>query len=380
VPVNGRAQLDTGQFFPCAVAKIADDSGTEERTLLERIPPDRTGISTMTTDLAAVRTATEHITGAWRAQSLYTAVKLGIPDHIAAGMVTDRAIAAAAGTGEVVVRRLMRLLVAMEVFTGDGETGYRNTAVSELLLDRPGSMRNLCLLHGEEYYLAWAHACEAITTLRSGFELAFGEPFIEYMSQDADLSERFQAALKAGNGFFHRVPDVLDFDGKHVVDVAGGQGELLSVILAAAPGARGTLLDREHVVAPVRDSLRAAWGPDRVQVIGASMYDGVPGGADVYLLSRVFAGHSDEAVTLLLKEIRQAMRTPAARLVIIDRFLAERDNSLFAALGDLQLLMIVGDGHRTRATFDALLEQAELVVERTEELPLDYTASIIAAR
>lgn len=54
----------------------------------------------MAMDLAAVRTATEHITGAWRAQSLYTAVKLGIPDHIAAGMVTDRDITEAAGAGE----------------------------------------------------------------------------------------------------------------------------------------------------------------------------------------------------------------------------------------------------------------------------------------
>ncbi|HEX6354432.1 methyltransferase [Actinophytocola sp.] len=334
----------------------------------------------MKIDLAAVRTATEHITGAWRAQALYTAVKLRLPDHIASGHTTDRELARAAGTDEVAVQRLMRLLVAMKVFEGNGTSGYRNTPVSVVLSDQPGSMRDMCLLHGEEYYAAWAHAFEAITTQRSGFELAFGMPFYAGMGQNKDLSDRFQSALKAGNGFFDYVPEVFDFSGKHVVDIAGGTGELLSVILAASPGSRGTLLDREHVVAPVREGLRAEWGAQRVAVVGADMFDGVPHGGDVYVLSRVFAGHSDEAVTLLLKDVRQAMGAPDARLVILDRFLVDEDSALVPAMWDLHLLMMVGGGHRTLATLHTLLDQAGLTVERTAELPMDYTATIVSAR
>jgi hypothetical protein len=328
-------------------------------------------------DLQAARTAVEHITGGWRAQAVYTAVKLRLPDHVHEGVVTARGLAVATAGEEEGIRRLMRLLVTMGVFEGDGTAGYRGTAVSGVLLDRPGSMRDMCLLHGEQYYAAWAYAATAIPSLRSGFELAYGQTLYAHLREHEDVSQRFQSSLKAGNGFFHAVPEVVDFRGKHVVDVGGGTGELLATVLAATPDARGTLFDLPHVADAARERPPDV-GPGRLDIVGGDMFEGVPRGGDVYLLSRVFAAYGDEMITLLFKDIHQALSDPAARLLILDRFVVDDGCPLLPALWDLHLLMTVGGGHRSRSDVDAMLGRAGLHVEKSVELPLDHTALIVA--
>lgn len=331
----------------------------------------------MTGDGLAARQVVELVTGGWRAQALYTAVKLGIPDQVEAGHATDSDLAAATGADENGIHRLMRLLVAMGVFTGTG-AGYVNTDISRALLDRPGTQRDMCLLYGEDFYTAWGHAAEAISTVRSGFELAYGTPLYAYLSGDRDASLRFQGAMRAGNLFFAEVPEVFDFAGKHVVDLGGGSGQLLGAILAATPAARGTLLDLPNVVAGAREQL--ADHLDRVELVGGDMFEKVPPGGDVYLLCRVLAGHTDDAVIGLFTEIRRNLVDPAARLLLLDRLVADEGGTVLPALWDLHLLMTTGGRHRSRTELCTLLDRAGLEVERAADLPVETTALIVRAR
>jgi len=332
------------------------------------------------TDLKAAQEAVELITGGWRAQCLHAALKMGIPDHLAAGRTTDRALAEATGAQEEGVHRLMRLLVAMGVFEGDGQSGYGNTALSTVLLDEPDSLRNMCLLYGEEFYAAWGHAHQAVTTLTAGFEIAYGEPLYRYLSHDDDVNERFQRAMKAGNLFFDHVPDVVDFAGRSFADIGGGIGQLTAAILAAVPDARGTLLDREHVVPVAAENLAATVGLDRVELVGGDMFAAVPQGRDIYLLCRVLAGWSDEAVVGVFENCRTAMADTSARLVILERLVVDEEPTVLPALWDLHLLMTNGGRHRTLERFTALLDRAGLDVERVADLPAETTALIAAPR
>lgn len=335
----------------------------------------------MKADLKATRQAVELITGGWRAQALYTAVKLGLPDHIEAGRTTIGELARSTGAEEEGIHRLMRLLVAMDVFEGNGRTGYRNTEVSATLLDRPESLRDMCLLYGEEFYTAWGHAHEAISTVRAGFEVAYGQPLYSYLSQDPDASERFQRAMKAGNLFFDDVPEIFDFSGgKMVVDVGGGGGQLLAAILRAVPDARGTLFDRPHVVPIARENLAAEVGLDRVELVGGDMFETVPPGGDVYLLCRVLAGWDDDAVAGVFESCRRAMSGSSSRLLILERVVVDEDSTMLPALWDLHLMMTNGGRHRTLDGFGALLDRAGLDVERVAELPVETTALIAAPR
>ncbi|MFG1808507.1 methyltransferase [Streptomyces sp. NPDC049040] len=334
----------------------------------------------MKIDLKAAQEAVELITGGWRAQCLHTALKMGIPDHIAAGRTTDSALADATGAKEEGVHRLMRLLVAMGVFDGDGQRGYRNTALSGVLLDEPDSLRNMCLLYGEEFYTAWGHAHEAISTVSAGFEIAYGEPLYRYLSHDDDVNERFQLAMKAGNLFFDHVPEAIDFAGKTFADVGGGIGQLTAAILAAVPDAHGTLLDREHVVPVAAANIGAGVGLDRVELVGGNMFEAVPQGKDIYLLCRVLAGWSDDEVVKVFRNCREAMPDSSSRLVILERVVVDEDSTVLPALWDLHLLMTNGGRHRTLERFTGMLDRAGLDVERVAALPSETTAVIAAPR
>jgi len=328
----------------------------------------------MTGDVRPAARVVELITGGWRAQALYTAVKLNLPDHVEAGHTTDAELAAASGAEADGIRRLMRLLVAMEVFAGSGR-GYRNTDVSRALLDRPGSQRDMCLLYGEDFYTAWGHAAEAISTVSSGFEIAYGRPLYDYLKTDRDASDRFQGAMRAGNLFFDAVPEVFDFDGKQVVDLGGGSGQLLGAILAAAPDARGTLMDLPNVVAGARAQL--ADQLDRVELVGGDMFEKVPPGGEVYLLCRVLAGHSDDAVVGLFEDVRRNLIDPSARLLLLDRLVADEGSTVLPALWDLHLLMTTGGRHRSLTELRTLLDRAGLEIERVADLPVETTALIV---
>jgi hypothetical protein len=334
----------------------------------------------MTVDVQATRDVVDIITGGWRAQALYTAVKLGLPDHVEAGRGTDAELAESTGASEQGIHRLMRLLVAMGVFEGNGAEGYRGTRLSTTLLTGPQSLSDMCLLYGEEFYSAWAHAHHAVSTAGSGFEVAHGQSLYDYLGQHPATARRFQLTMNSANMFFHRVPGVLDFSGRKIVDVGGGGGHLLATILGAAPDARGTLLDGEHMMPKAREHLSATVGLDRVELVSGDMFRGVPTGGDVYVLCRVLAGHDDEAVLRVFEHCRRAMADSSSRLLILDRFVADEDSTVLPALWDLHLLVTTGGEHRTLHRITRLLDRAGLEVSGSTELPMETTALIAAPR
>ena len=89
--------------------------------------------------------------------------------------------------------------------------------------------------------------------------------------------------------------------------MSAGGGHLLTAILAATPNARGTLIDREHVMALARKHLASTIGLDRVELVGGDMFEAVSPGGDVYLLCRVLAGWDDDAVVGVFENCRRGM-------------------------------------------------------------------------
>ncbi|GAA2769865.1 methyltransferase [Streptomyces showdoensis] len=332
----------------------------------------------MTTDPRAVRATVELVTGAWRTQAVHVAARLRLPDLVAGGHRDGAALAAATGLDPDVAHRLLRLLVLLGVFATDADGGYRTTPVGELLRDRPGSLRDMCLLYGEEFYRAWGHAEEALTTGTPGFELAYGEPLIPHLAADPEAAARFQRVMQAGHAVFDAVPAVLGLTGpRRVVDVGGGSGRLLATVLAAAPAARGVLVDLPHVLPLARAHLAAGVGLDRVELLAQDVFDApLPAGGDVYLLSRVLGDWDDERCVRLLRRVRAAL-APGARLFVLERVTTDDGSGALAALWDLHLLVVNGGRQRTLDDYRGLLGRSGLALERVVELPLETKGLLV---
>jgi len=331
----------------------------------------------MVADIDTTLDVIELITGNWRSQALYTAVKLKLPDHIEAGRTTSNELAKATGTTQDGIQRLMRLLTSIDVFNGNEQTGYSNTAMSGALIDDVYSLRDMCLLYGEECYTAWSHAHQAISSSSSGFEMAFGESFYHYLSQHEEVAKRFQNVMNTGSMFFDKVPEIFDFSGgKLVIDIGGGGGQLLATILSATPDAKGILFDQKHMIPKANQHLSKTIGKGRVQFISGDMFESIPTGGDVYMLSRVLAGWSDNAITQVLQKCRQGMANTSSKLLIFDRLIVDEKPTMLSALWDLQLMMTIGGRHRTLDNFVTLLNEAGFSVERIAELPMETTGII----
>ena len=96
-----------------------------------------------------------------------------------------------------------------------------------------------------------------------------------------------------------------------MVDVGGGNGDLLLSILERHPDMRGTVFELPHVVEHARERIAVARLADRCAAIEGDALTSVPAGADAYILKGVIHGRSDAEAADIYRNCCSAM--PAQR-------------------------------------------------------------------
>jgi ubiquinone/menaquinone biosynthesis C-methylase UbiE len=79
-----------------------------------------------------------------------------------------------------------------------------------------------------------------------------------------------------------------------IVDVGGGQGTLITLILKNHPHLRGVIFDSPSVIEGARQRIEEAGLSGRCEVIAGDFFEAVPAGGDVYILSVVIHDWDDE--------------------------------------------------------------------------------------
>ena len=190
--------------------------------------------------------------GAWVTQTLYVAVKLGIPDELANGPLAAPEVARRVDANPDAVHRLMRALASKGVLRHRRDGRFSLTSIGKALrTGTPGSQRDMALFLGHPLrWEDWGHLLHSVQTGEPAVAKLRGKPFFEYLNSDPELAESFNNAMTAGSEFaIYAVLAAYDFSGyRKIIDVGGGHGRLLSMILAKAPNARGVLYDLPSVV------------------------------------------------------------------------------------------------------------------------------------
>ncbi|WP_055527889.1 methyltransferase [Streptomyces graminilatus] len=317
------------------------------------------------------------LTGAWTTQALAAFAQLSVPD----AMDTERGVDVGELAGKVGAQprnlaTLLRYLVMLGAVT-EGRDGYRLTGLGALLrADAPGSMRALALMYGGPFYESFAGLEHTVRTGEVAFEHLFGENHFDHFARDPRLMELFDRSMAAGAAMFDPVPAHPAFSaaaqapaGATVVDVAGGNGELLGRVLAAHPRLTGVLLERPHSVEAARLRLAAAGLGPRCEFLTGDFAD-VPAGGDVYVLSRVLHDWDDERCREILRHCARAM-PDHADLLVVERVLPSDGSVSLATAWDLHMMCNVGGRERHTDHYARLFADAGLTLVDLSPLPLD---------
>lgn len=323
------------------------------------------------------RSLLELMTGAWATQAVAVAAELGIADHLPAAGTTRAApptvveLAARVRAEPDALGRLLRFLAELGLLEGRPNSYALSRTGALLRADTPGSMRPLALLYGGPFYRSFGELSHSIRTGGDGFAHLHGRGHFDHFTRHPHLAGLFDRAMAAGGEMFDPIAGLADFSGAAVVvDVAGGNGALLSRILTRHPHLRGILLEREQAVEAARELLGRAGCADRCTFEVGDFTAAVPRGGDVYLLSRVLHDWDDERCATILGRCAEAME-PGAELLLVERLLPEDGRPSLAPAWDVHMLCNVGGRERTAAHYGRLLTAAGFTPGGESPLPLD---------
>jgi hypothetical protein len=253
--------------------------------------------------------------------AIRVAATLRVADHVHAGRRTAAALAEATAAHPDALDRLMRHLVTIGLFTRDADGAYTATELGDQLrADHPGGRAKWLDINGAvgRGDLSFVDLEYSVRTGRPAYPLRHGTGFWDDLAADPALSASFDAVMDHHISLDNQaIPDAYPWaDLHHVVDVGGGNGALLSVLLDKHPGLRGTLVDLPGPAANARRTFADRGLAFRAQAVAGSFFDPLPTGADAYLLSTILHDWDDAAAVAILRRCAEAVGKPGVVLVV----------------------------------------------------------------
>jgi hypothetical protein len=293
------------------------------------------------------------------------AAELGLADLLARGAQTAATLAERTGTHAPSLRRLLRALAAIG-FVDEVEPGhFALTALgTQLRTGVDGSVRNFALMFGgERAWRSWGDLLHSVRTGEPAATRLYGMNGFEYFSQRPAQSAIFNGAMAEHTRQIGAAAvAAYDFSRfRNIVDVGGGNGALLAIILTACPALRGIVYDLPGGCDGAHAHLEAAGVANRCEVTTGDFFCAVPAGADAYILKNVIHDWDDEHSIAILGRCRAAILAEGT-LFLLHRLMPERMEPCAAhqhiALMDINMLVMPGGRERTERGFGVLLEAA----------------------
>ena len=304
-------------------------------------------------------------------QGLHVAAALGIADRLADGAKGVDELANASGAHPASLYRLLRMLAGAGVFSEEADGRFALTPLGgSLRSDGPESVRDWALFVGApEMWETWGKLRESVMNGEAAFPRTHGMALWEYLAERPELGSPFNRWMSRQSDQ-HNAAVVASYDFspfRVVADIGGGQGSSLAAILRANPTVRGILLDLPEVVAHPAP-LEEAGVAERCKVIGGDMLQGVPTGADVYLIKRVLMDWGEQAARIL-RNCAGALPEDGKVLAVEMVLPPGNDPSPGKAFDMLMLLVHAGARIRTEAEFRDLFAAAGLRLTRVIPTP-----------
>lgn len=311
---------------------------------------------------------------------LRAAAQLRLADHIATGPKTAADIAKLTNTHAPSLHRLLRTLAGIGIFTEDASHRFSLTPLSEpLRTEVPGSVRNAILgATSESHTVAWSKLSYSVQTGKPSFDHDYGMPFFEYLKGEPDETKYFFEMLIAMNSQdAPAISAAYDFTPfSHIMDIGGATGHILTTILAAHPGPRGTIFDQAYNQSGAAELLASRHMTERVDFVVGSFFESVPAGADLHILSHIIHDWSESESLTILKNSRSAI-APNGKLILVEMVLTDGNSFHPGKMLDMTMLALTTGQERTEPEYRELLAKANYKLTRV--IPTYAAVSIVEA-
>lgn len=242
---------------------------------------------------------------------LRVAATLRLADHAADVPVSASALAARTGTEPRPLGKVLDHLVSLELFSSSPE-GYQLTAMGRPLLSSADFLGVRPFLDVEHVVgRAELSMMDLLFTVRTGaaaYEARHGHGLWQDLVVQGDAIDGIEA-FQHDTALFDAplVVDAYDWSSvRDVVDVGGNTGAMTAALLLAHPHLRSTVLDLPCFAPGAQQTLQHHGVQDRARFLSGDFFAGLPGGADVYLLSAILADWDDARAVQILQSCRTA--------------------------------------------------------------------------
>ncbi len=313
-------------------------------------------------------------------QVVYVIAKLRLADHLAESPLTAEELASRVGVDPENLGRVLRLAAFYGLVTELPEGKFELTPFGQPLRgDVHDSIAANAIMLGQEHYRAWGALLHSVRSGDSAFQHVYGVPMFDYLAQHPDAQADFDAAMGVGTEVFLKsMVDVYEFSkSRIIVDVGGGNGSVAAMILKRNPSMEALVYDQPQVLEAAERYLSEAGVRARCRLMPGNFFETVPPGGDIYFLSSIIHDWDDERALRILRNCRAAM-TPAAAVLLLERILPEHGHASEAAMGDVNMMVMLTGRERTAAQYRKLLADADL--QMTKVVEVSERDSLIEAR
>ncbi|OKI61985.1 methyltransferase [Streptomyces sp. MJM1172] len=313
--------------------------------------------------------------------SLRVAAHLRLVDHMRDGVHDLESLAKATDSHQDTLGRLIRHLIAVDVLAEPTPDHYVPTPLGELLAHghpatQVGWLDPTHMIGRAD--LALVHLFEAVRDGGSVYKHRYGKEFWDDVSDDPDLGATFYDLMAHGQKrIFGEAVELHDWTGvRHILDVGGADGDLITAVLAKEPGISATLLELPGPAARARAKFEENGLAGKVEVVAGSFFDPLPVTADLITVSFVLHNWSDDDAVRILRHCARALEPDGSVLLVecADQSPSKPDPGFTS--GDLRMMAYFGGRERTYGQWQELAIAAGMRIESVSNA-LAYGARVL---
>lgn len=332
-----------------------------------------------TIDAATVIELKQSFTAYWQYFAMRTACKMGIFDCLYLNPLTTYQLELELeSTNNVLLetrnglKLLLDALTQHEFIQKDEEDRYFLLPKGLLLVQsHPQSLKNACILWGEEHLTAWQNLEYSIRTGEPAFEAIYEKPFFDYLSEHSAQKLNYHKAMyEYARDDYAGITELHDFSThKAIMDVGGSLGALLEALYQGGITAKLYLFDLPEVLELLAPKKHC------YQPISGDFFKSVPTVADAILLSRILHDWNDWRAGIILNNVFQALPSGGILYVLENMVDKIQDG---AALLSLNMLLICNSFERTMDVYEELLVQVGFEIKDAK--PINSLQTLIIAQ